>query len=760
MRLSGALVQTLARVSCGSLSEMPLRAIERNDFPRDIMFIGTKIRCDRFPLSRPFRGLLSLFAVLLLALSVWKAPALRAAPENAKSSKAGRSRVERSSAGKSRGKGSAISRSAKGMRHGNARASSTRWTASSAVPAPLRNHPQSVIFAAALGVLVLAVVLIAATRPAPVVVKEEASNESEEVARLRAMLEFERARQKEHQEMTWTMTMGATDAQYVMHPGTGTIDWLGPFDSLLGFPRNAFPRTIEAWAENIHPEESEGIIALYADSCRGQCEFKVEYRMRHRNGSYREWSQRGRPIFDDNRNLLYFVGACTDVTERNLLQNKLRQSEENLQRLLETSPDSSVSVNTTDVSDHQEQAVIADSAAKSSPIAESLPRAEGDQSVGDQSVGETQKVGSQAAVEIESAPLLALEMPLAPVMDVPVMDAKEDVDEIEYSIEPESGKNTLAPVHFAPLQDDKGWVGSAILSLSYATSRKTPEDESVRQAILDPLTGLASRVLFRDRLRYALANAERLKTPVALLSLNLDDFRLANDKLGPAVGDELLKVTAQRISQTLRTCDTAARLSGDEFAIVLENTHGALDLPLFANRVLEALLQPICINNENVFAPASIGVALSVAGCTPDELLSWAGRALDQAKKNGKGRYAMYEPVGEIRQPQVPLREAATQVAPEAQQQPTPASSQADAPDWETLDPALQLLMAARQARRNIRHDAASVYVTDGAIGGGVSGVGLANGFVIGDIAGIAAPHLEMEDRELLAGDLADDEAA
>lgn len=755
MRLSGALVQTLARVSCGSLSEMPLRAIERDDFPRDIMFIGTKIRCDRFPFSRPFRRLLPLFAVLLLALSVWKAPTLRAAPE-----KVGRSKVGRSSAGKSRGQGSSISRSAKGMRHGNARgnakASSTRWTASSAVPAPLRNHPQLVIFAAALGVLVLAVALIAATRPAPVVAKEEASNESEEVARLRAMLEFERARQKEHHELTWTMAMGATDMQYVMHPGTGTIDWLGPFDSLLGFPRNAFPRTIEAWAENIHPEESEGIIALYADSCRGQCEFKVEYRMRHRNGSYREWSQRGRPIFDDNRNLLYFVGACTDVTEHNLLQNKLRQSEENLQRLLETSPDSSASTNTTMLSDHQEQAVqavIADSAAKSSPVAESLPVAEGDQSVGEtQKVGN--QVGNQAAVEIESVPLLALEMPLAPVMN-----EEEDVDEIEYSIEPESGKKTLAPVNFAPLQDDKGWVGSAILSLSYATSRKTPEDESVRQAILDPLTGLASRLLLRDRLRHALANAERLKTPVALLSLNLDDFRLANANLGPAVGDELLKVTAQRISQTLRTCDTAARLSGDEFAIVLENTHGALDLPLFANRVLEALLQPICINNENVFAPASIGVALSVAGCTPDELLSWAGRALDQAKKNGKGRYEMYEPVGEIRQPQVPLREAATQVAPEAQQ-PTPELSQADALDWETLDPALQLLMAARQARRNIRHDAAGVYVTDGAIGGGVSGAGLANGFVIGDMAGIAAPHLELEDRELLASDLADDEAA
>jgi len=741
MRLSGALVQTLAHVSCGSLSEMPLRAIERDDFPRDIMFIGTKIRCDRFPLSRPFRRLLPLFAVLLLASSVWKAPALRAAPE-----KVGRSKVGRSSAGKSRGKGSAISRSAKGMRHGNARASNTRWTASSAVPAPLRNHPQLVIFAAALGVLVLAVALIAATRPAPVVAKEEASNESEEVARLRAMLEFERARQKEHHELTWTMAMGATDMQYVMHPGTGTIDWLGPFDSLLGFPRNAFPRTIEAWAENIHPEESEGIIALYADSCRGQCEFKVEYRMRHRNGSYREWSQRGRPIFDDNRNLLYFVGACTDVTEHNLLQNKLRQSEENLQRLRETSPDSSTSAststNTTMLSDHQEQAVIADSAAKSSPVAESLPRAEGDQSV-----GETQKVGNQAAVEIESAPLLALEMPLAPVVDAPVVDEEEDVDEIEYSIEPESGKKTLAPVNFALLQDDKGWVGSAILSLSYATSLKTPEDESVRQAILDPLTGLASRVLFRDRLRHALVNAERLKTPVALLSLDLDDFRLANDNLGPAVGDELLKATAQRISQTLRTCDTAARLSGDEFAIVLENTHGALDLPLFANRVLEALLQPICINNENVFAPASIGVALSVAGCTPDELLSWAGRALDQAKKNGKGRYEMYEPVGEIRQPQVPLREAATQVAPEAQQ-PTPELSQADALDWETSDPALQLLMAARQARRNIRHDAAGVYVAEGAIGGGVSGAGLANGFVIGDIAGIAAPHDVLADDE------------
>ncbi|HVF85927.1 MAG TPA: diguanylate cyclase [Abditibacteriaceae bacterium] len=650
------------------------------------------------------------------------AVALRAAPK-----------VERSSAKAAAAKVATAKRSVgktrmKNGRRAKAAASSTRTRASSSALARLRNRPQVVILAAALGFISVAIALITITRPRTSEPKEDARLETDDVVRLRTMLEFERARQKEHEELTRAMTMSATDVQYVMHPVSGNIDWFGPFDTLLGFSRNAFPRTIEAWAENIHPEESEGIVALYADSCRGACDFKAEYRMRHRNGTYRDWVQRGRPIFDDHQNLLYFVGACTDVTERNRLQNKLRQSEEQLQRVLETSSDAMV------LCDREGRPSFANSAA------ESLLGVDRNQIV-----GKTFDDGNWSFADADGTSLPASQTPLARVLE-----AEENVDEIEYSIEQEDGKKTRVSVNAAPLQDDDGQISGAVLCLTDITSRK-PENEMtqqtflMQQALLDPLTGLANRVLFRDRLEHALAKAERAHTPVALLCLKLDNFRFTNENLGTTAGDELLKVMAQRLLQLLRTSDTAARTGDDEFAIVLENTRDAANIHLVTNRVLESLLEPVCIENENVFALPCIGVALSVAGCTPDELLSWSGQAMEQARQNGKGRYEMYEPG---KNPKVQSQQSS---APETQQPPTPEATEASStPMSKSSGSAWQLLMDAREARRNIRHDTASIYVADGAIGGGVSGAGLANGFVIGDIAEVADSH----------HDLADDEAA
>jgi diguanylate cyclase (GGDEF)-like protein len=172
--------------------------------------------------------------------------------------------------------------------------------------------------------------------------------------------------------------------------------------------------------------------------------------------------------------------------------------------------------------------------------------------------------------------------------------------------------------------------------------RQKLEAELKRQALHDPLTGLANRVLFADRLEHALARRREL---VAVLYLDLDDFKTVNDTLGHEAGDELLARTAERIRATVRTHDTAARLGGDEFAILLEDSPDLRVAAMIAERLLHVLAAPVEIQGRYVVIRASIGISLGVAGQTDaPAMMREADIAMYLAKGQGKGRYAVFEP--------------------------------------------------------------------------------------------------------------------
>lgn len=176
------------------------------------------------------------------------------------------------------------------------------------------------------------------------------------------------------------------------------------------------------------------------------------------------------------------------------------------------------------------------------------------------------------------------------------------------------------------------------------TERKSLEDQLTHQALHDPLTKLANRVLFRDRVSHALDRVERNKVQVGVLFLDLDNFKTINDTQGHAAGDQVLISVAQRLEACLRTSDTAARLGGDEFAVLVEdttNTEGAL---LVAERIKDILRAPFLVDGKEVFVGTSIGIATTVNGSeTPEDLLRNADVAMYLAKSQGKDRYAIFE---------------------------------------------------------------------------------------------------------------------
>ena len=171
------------------------------------------------------------------------------------------------------------------------------------------------------------------------------------------------------------------------------------------------------------------------------------------------------------------------------------------------------------------------------------------------------------------------------------------------------------------------------------------EGQLSHQAFHDPLTGLANRRLFGDRVEHALNRARRTGERTGVLFIDLDDFKVVNDSLGHAAGDRLLAAVAARLSGCVRPGDTVARLGGDEFGVLLEELESTQQATSVSDRILAALDIPLPVDGRQVFTRASIGMALPSAGEQPDgaQLLADADVALYAAKSAGKATLRRFE---------------------------------------------------------------------------------------------------------------------
>jgi diguanylate cyclase (GGDEF)-like protein len=192
------------------------------------------------------------------------------------------------------------------------------------------------------------------------------------------------------------------------------------------------------------------------------------------------------------------------------------------------------------------------------------------------------------------------------------------------------------------MYDDPG-VRGLVLNSRDITERMTLEAELRTRAWHDPLTGLANRALFSDRVDNALARRSRDGRPLAVAFLDLDDFKSINDTLGHTAGDLLLRGIGERLVEAVRPGDTVARFGGDEFALLFEGAD-AVTAQRIADRIIHSLLPPFQVLAEDVHARASIGVVLGDGHETSEDLLSAADTAMYVAKARGKSRVEFFEP--------------------------------------------------------------------------------------------------------------------
>jgi diguanylate cyclase (GGDEF)-like protein len=196
---------------------------------------------------------------------------------------------------------------------------------------------------------------------------------------------------------------------------------------------------------------------------------------------------------------------------------------------------------------------------------------------------------------------------------------------------------------FSTPQRVGGRTVGRVWSFRDVTEQKRIERELAHQAFHDPLTNLANQALFRDRVEHALARAARGAASIAVLFVDLDDFKTVNDSLGHTAGDGLLVAVGERLRNGLRPTDTAARLGGDEFAILIEDVTDNGDVLGVATRLIAELQLPFPPADREIIIGASVGIAFDSPGVTADELLRNADLAMYSAKRRGKGRYEIYE---------------------------------------------------------------------------------------------------------------------
>ena len=206
-----------------------------------------------------------------------------------------------------------------------------------------------------------------------------------------------------------------------------------------------------------------------------------------------------------------------------------------------------------------------------------------------------------------------------------------------------NGESYWAATSISPIRDQDGSITHYLGIAEDISERKETEQQIEHLAHFDSLTELPNRALFHAQSRQILAGAKRHTNPVALLMLDLDDFKDVNDSLGHAVGDELLKLVATRLHATMRQGDIVARLGGDEFTMILPDIGGPDAVDTAVRRLIEIISQPYVLEDIDLYVSASIGIAMYPEdGQDVDELLKHADLAMYRAKGRGRGTYNFF----------------------------------------------------------------------------------------------------------------------
>mgnify|MGYP001028545220 CR=1 FL=1 len=415
--------------------------------------------------------------------------------------------------------------------------------------------------------------------------------------------------------------MRMAEAQRVAHFGdwlldirSGELQWSEQTRVLLGVTPQVRPSP-QLLLRLVHPEDRQRLRRLRRRVMAGECDYDIEYRIRSDDGDIRWLHSIARAEYDAEGRLLRLIGVLQEITQRRSTEHALRRSDKRLREAIEALEEGFA------LWDANDQLVMCNRRYREL-------YAEIDELI---APGATFTELLQASLQ-HGAVVLEGEAPQSWLARVRELHREGGVRE-----------HQLASGSLLRITERRTAEGGTVSVHSDITELRSAVGEVRRLAYYDDLTALPNRALFRRQLLDATRRARRSGRPLALLFLDLDRFKNINDSLGHAAGDELLRLTAQRLREALRDSDTVARLGGDEFTILLPDLASRDSATRIAEHLLQVLGRAYRLGEHSVYAEASIGITLCPEqGTEPEALLRQADMAMYAAKQRGRNTLAYF----------------------------------------------------------------------------------------------------------------------
>jgi diguanylate cyclase (GGDEF)-like protein/PAS domain S-box-containing protein len=398
--------------------------------------------------------------------------------------------------------------------------------------------------------------------------------------------------------------------------GTMSMPYVSPgVHEVTGFGPEEVKAHPELLTEIIHPDDRNSFDSSVAASSASLQPCDRQYRIVLRSGEVK-WVQDSAKFSKNENGDIIIDGVALDISDRKQAESALRQSEQRFRSLIE---------NATDIT------IILDAEGIFRYISPSVKRILG--------YGPHKAIGRSALGTVHPDDCAAIAQTLHKAIENP----KRSQSPLEYRVRHRNGSWCYLEAVATNLLHDPA-VQGIVINCHDITQRKLAEEQLLHDAFHDALTGLPNRSLFTDRLEHALRLAKRRKDYLfAVLFLDLDRFKVVNDSLGHAIGDQLLVAIARRLETCLSAGDTVARLGGDEFVLLLEDIDGINEATSIVNRLQKKITSPILLDGHEVFITASIGIALSSDEyLEPTSLLRDADTAMYRAKELGRARHEVF----------------------------------------------------------------------------------------------------------------------
>jgi len=418
-------------------------------------------------------------------------------------------------------------------------------------------------------------------------------------------------------------------AQRITHLGSWEVDipdsedftqnklrWSDETYRIFGYQPGAVEITNELFFSLAHPDDRERISNAFVEAIKTRGSYSVEHRIILPDKSERIVHEEGELTYDRSTgNPLKMIGTIQDITERRRTDAALRESEYKLRTIF-----TGMNEGLTQVDKEEKIEFVNDRLCE-------ITGYERHEMIGKRTLD-----------------LLFDEEGRALVIKANEERKKGISGQYEARLRKKSGEMIWSLISGAPVMDEYGNITGTLGMFMDISERKRVEEQLVHDAFHDGLTGLANRALFMDHVQMTIERCKsRHSNHYAVLFLDFDRFKVINDSLGHAEGDELLKQIARRLERVTRTGDLLARLGGDEFVILLTEMLEVDDALQIAERIKEDLKKPFDLSGHEVFTSASIGIALSTDGHKlAADMLRDADIAMYRAKANGKAGYQVF----------------------------------------------------------------------------------------------------------------------